>query len=164
MHLENDTSAIRYSAISYIGIAHKSTGQVRSYLKRKGHEGAGVESVIQDLVRDGYVDDVRVARAMIRQRTGSKAEAKRMLRRRLLAAGISDAAVEECEGDFQSDEESIAELVQRKCLPEYSRLCNREDFSVEKWLQKSARFLIARGYGSSLVLRVLKAFVSESFD
>ena len=159
--MAGEYEAARMTAISFIGISHKSSGRVRAYLSNKGFGSETVQMVVSDLFEAGYIDDYRVAAALIRKRTGRQAESKSVLKRRLRAAGISESAILECEDLFVSDENSLEDLIQRKYFSDLTKKMEEEDFNPEKWFNKTARALLSKGYSQHLIFQTLHKVIHD---
>lgn len=63
-------SEVRAKAVSFIGISHKSSGRVRDFLICSGAEQSLADQVVDTLIEDGYIDDLRVARGIASARRG----------------------------------------------------------------------------------------------
>ena len=50
----------RSAAISWIGIARKSSGRVTAYLQQQGFENSIIIQILESLQDDGYIDDERM--------------------------------------------------------------------------------------------------------
>lgn len=151
----------RAQAVAFIGISHKSSGKVTEHLVRKGFSREIAESAAAGLAADGYIDDLRIARALAQGHRGRKAEGKQALRQRLLQAGISRAALKEFEEEIPADEETIEELFDGKILPELRRQIDNGSFDADTWMNKTFRFLITRGYTSSLAMDTLRKRIHD---
>ena len=154
--MDNLLREARTIAISYIGISRKSSGRILAYLKSKGYSRDTSESVIQQLITDGYIDDVRIARSIIASRTVRKTEAKSLLLRRLHQAGISRDAIEIIKEEIPDDRESILVLVDQKIMPDFRKQMTLDSFDADVWINKSFRYLVSKGYSSSLSLDTLR--------
>ena len=151
----------RSLAVVYIGISHKTSGKTREYLIRKGVSGEIAEQVILSLIDDGYIDDLRVARSLIQLRRGRKAEGQRALQQRLLQAGISRSVIDEASGIMPDDEVSILDLFEERLMPELQKQIGMDYFDAEKWMNKSFRFLLSRGYSTSLAMDTLRKHIRD---
>lgn len=146
----------RMRAISYIGISHKSSGKVKDYLVRAGYSPDTAEEAVDSLVTDGYIDDLRIARSLINARTGKKSEGRYALQQRFLQAGISRDILPSAEEYFRSDSDSIGELFDTAILPAFRKQMELPDFDASKWMNKTFRFLMSRGFSSSLITDTLR--------
>ncbi len=143
-------------AISYIGISHKSSGRVKDYLVRSGFLPETAQEAVDTLVSDGYIDDLRIARSLAAARTGKKSESRYSLLQRLSQAGISRDVLTCAEEYFRSDEDSLSDLVDTAILPDFKKQMELPDFDAQKWMNKTFRYLMSRGFSSSLVADTLR--------
>jgi regulatory protein len=143
-------------AISYIGISHKSSGRVKDYLVRSGFLPETAQEAVDTLVSDGYIDDLRIARSLAAARTGKKSESRYALLQRLSQAGISRDVLTCAEEYFRSDEDSLSDLVDTAILPDFKKQMELPDFDAQKWMNKTFRYLMSRGFSSSLVADTLR--------
>jgi len=159
--LINSFGDARSLAVSYIGISHKSSGKVRDYLIRKDVSAEVSEQVVASLTDDGYIDDLRIARSVIQARSGRKAEGRIALQQRMSQAGISrDVISESCEF-MPEDEISILELFDKKLMPDLQKQIGLDTFNAEIWMNKSFRFLLSRGYSTSLAMETLRKRIHD---
>ena len=157
----NSFGDARSLAVSYIGISHKSSGKVRDYLIRKDVSAEVSEQVVASLTDDGYIDDLRIARSVIQARSGRKAEGRIALQQRMSQAGISrDVISESCEF-MPEDEISILELFDKKLMPDLQKQIGLDTFNAEIWMNKSFRFLLSRGYSTSLAMETLRKRIHD---
>ena len=146
----------RMRAISYIGISHKSSGKVKDYLVRSGFTPETARDAVDTLIADGYIDDLRIARSLISARIGKKSESRYALLQRLNQAGVSRDILASAEEYFRSDSDSICELFDTAILPDFRKQMELPDFDASKWMNKTFRFLMSRGFSSSLVSDTLR--------
>lgn len=151
----------RSLAVSYIGISHKSSGKVTDYLSRKEVSEEISGQVVSSLIEDGYIDDMRIARSIISSRQGRKAEGRRSLQQRLYNAGISKDIVSEAFESMPEDDVSIIELFDAKLMPELQKQISPDPFDAELWMNKAFRFLLSRGYSTSLSMDTLRKRIRD---
>jgi len=159
--LENKESSARLAAISYIGISQKSSGRVVEYLIHKEYSAEVAHSVVDLLVADGYINDMRVANSICRGKVLRQSEGKALLRQRMLHKGISRDAIELTLVTLPSDEESIIDLIEARLIPEYQSMLTTTDFDISLWTKKTIRFLINRGYSVSIAVDALRKSLHE---
>ena len=75
--------------IRHIGIGIYTSGKIRDYLKNKGFTGEAYEDAVSNLIKRGYIDDVRAGRKVLLMRSGKKQESRAYLKQRLYNAGVS---------------------------------------------------------------------------
>jgi SOS response regulatory protein OraA/RecX len=153
-------SVVRSKAISFIGISHKSSGRVRDFLLRSGIDQSLAAQVVDTLIIDGYIDDLRVARGIVSTRQGKKTESTSRLRQRLLAYGISDQAVYDLTEELPVDSITIDNLVNEKY-----RIVDLSSFDSDElnsWKMSTLRFLSSRGFSSNLSLSAINKFIARN--
>lgn len=154
--MDDSTRAARSVAISYIGISRKSSGKVHDYLLHKGISREISDEVVHQLQKDGYVDDLRIGRTLIASRTARKTEGKAVLLRRLFQAGISREVISQLKEEIPEDRDSILILIDEKLMPELRKQYFPDSFDADLWINKSFRFLLSKGYSSSLSMDALR--------
>lgn len=100
----------RSEAIRHIGIATYSSGKIKQYLISKGYSYDVACSVVAELVKREYIDDVKASRVVLLSRTGKKQESKDFLLKRLLAAGIDEFVAEDYVYELPDDKTTIVSL------------------------------------------------------
>lgn len=97
----------RALALSWLGLRELSRAQVRQRLARRGVEAAVIDSILDDLVALGALDEARLARAAARLETTIKGRGPARTRARLKSLGLPaatvDAAVEATLEDVDLD-------------------------------------------------------------
>ncbi|MDD3958748.1 MAG: regulatory protein RecX [Oscillospiraceae bacterium] len=156
----NSLTVVRQKAILYIGISHKSSGRVKDYLSNKGYPDSVVESVVQGLKQDGYIDDLRVARSVISTRQEGKAEGKSRLKLRLLRQGIPEDVADDALRSVPSDSETIHAVLTDLYHSEGPVELGRDQFRTT--VTKCSRFLLSRGYSYDLISYSLTRFFSHT--
>ncbi len=152
-------SEARNKAIAHIGISVSSSGKIREYLCNNGYDRDLIEEVISQLIEDGYVDDARVARKILRQRSGSKAEGRAKFSLRLEASGIPHDVIDEVlsEDEF-SDEKTIMEVIHDRFPVESF---SSDPSQSQRELAKAIRYLESRGYSASLALASFRKLIHD---
>lgn len=107
-----------------------------------------VDALLDELARLGYLSDARFAGALVRQKSGSHAERAiaHELRERGVAPEAASAALAELAG--------VDELAQAQTLWERRFGSPPRD---EREKARQLRFLLSRGYATSIAYRVLKS-------
>ena len=97
----------RALALGWLALRELSRAQVRQRLARRGVEAAVIDSIVDDLVAIGALDEARLARAAARLETTIKGRGPARTRARLKALGLPaatvDAAVEATLEDVDLD-------------------------------------------------------------
>lgn len=146
----------RSTAITFLGIARKPTGQVAKCLAEHGFDQDVIEEVVKDLEADGYLDDLRLARRIVSQRqTGRQAESRAALQRRMTGRGLSATAIDEALAQVVDDSEAATTLLTARFPREWPTQDRRQ-------LQKMARFLAGRGFSAEVISRLLLSRFDET--
>ena len=125
-----------------------SRAELRDRLARKGIPRDDIESTLDELVAAGYLSDARYATAVVAQRAGryGKRAIAHALREKGITAPDAQAAMAALvAGDELADAQALWQ--QKFGTPP----ANERDKA------RQVRFLLSRGYGLSVALRVLRA-------
>lgn len=143
-------------AVCYLATCARTEAQVRARLAKAELEGEADE-VVAWLLRLGYLDDAAYARARARALVAPGKLGPRMAERRLRVAGIGagPARAAIAEALAAAGEGTQGELTLCRILAE--RRARTADLSAldDRARRRLARFLLGRGFGGSVVARVL---------
>lgn len=119
---------------------------VYRFLRERGMFGSEADEVMIELISQGFVDEERFARSFSRGRFNQKSWGRNKIRAALKQRSISDACIALGLEEIEEVEyiNRCAELIQRKWI-------SLESESRQKRIEKCARYLIQRGFESSLV-------------
>ena len=150
---EEETARKAYDrALRFLAYRARSREEVRRYLAKKGTPEPLVVSVIEQLERRGYVDDVAFADYWLAERQRSKPMAPRALRYELRGKGVDDDIISDLLSQF--DEDDAAYRAAQAKSPRF-RGRTRDAFR-----DKVSGMLRRRGFGSEtindVVLRLQK--------
>lgn len=159
---------LRRQAMAYI-LQRRSnictTGQVQNHLKKHAADPLLTARVIADLAADGYVDDLRAARAVIKTRQGRRAESRGLLLRRMLRLGVPRGAAERALSEMIADEPArIEAYLEARHAAEIDAL-RSGSLDAGQRLRLRKRILAAagrRGFSPGLVRPALDRAVSRS--
>lgn len=88
MNQDPEERRARELGIAYLSYRPRSSGQVIDKLIEKGIDAQVAKRVVTHLIRDGYIDDRKIAYQLLRERRSRKAEGYRKAEQRLIAFGI----------------------------------------------------------------------------
>jgi regulatory protein len=139
------------AALRFLTHRPRTSKEVVEYLLQKGFERETAEAVLEEMVRFGYVDDRRFAKAWTEVRRSGKGYGSGRIRRELLAKGISPKWINEALEQVEEDEERrlAMEVAERR----YFRMKGEPWQNVER---KLGSFLLRRGFSMDVVLDVLR--------
>jgi len=121
--------------------------ELRARLAKADVSEAEVESLLDDLQREGYLSDARYAGALVRQRAGTHA-------RRAIASALRERGVEpEAAREALAELDGVDELEQAKALWQRRFGAAPRD---EREKARQVRFLAGRGFPVAVALRVVR--------
>jgi len=136
--------------VKYLGIRPRSVKEIREYLEKKNIELEVIERVIQQLLKDKFLNDKEFAVWWTRGRQ-SKGKAIFIIRRELEEKGVDRDIVEEVTGECAKDDTRVAQEVVDKYHPRYAKYSGREYF------EKMGAFLARRGFSYEIIRKVLNS-------
>jgi len=175
-------------ALNFLTYRPRSAREVEQRLRKKGFTPSQIDSAIERLKRQGYVDDHEFARFWINNRQTFSPRGPRLLRSELRQKGVSQEVVEEVLSEHREEQaqqaEQVAETASNNTLQDDEPAPGSDEATALALARKRMRllsnldpltrkrrlsgFLARRGYGYDtidLVLRrVLAADDSESPD
>lgn len=153
----------RQKAIEYIGLGGKSTGKVRLKLEAQGFDDETIAACIIKLHEDAYIDDKALARRILRDRRGRRAESRLALIQRMQDQGIPERAAEtvvyeEALGDY----ELLLEYLQEHGRKELDQMSGYEPFSPEyqSLLGRLGRRAEGRGFSAGMIRRAVQELIA----
>lgn len=152
-------SSAREAAVGFIGISKKSSGRVRDHLLRKGFSSDLCDSVVAGLIEDGFIDDERVARAILVSRRGAKSEGRFRLRARMIERGVPENTAESVLAMSPADSDTITELLRSTYKSDGPIELSRDEYRPA--VTKASRFLVSRGYSYDLISYALSNFFKQ---
>jgi regulatory protein len=139
--------SLREQAIRFLARREYARSELEQRLVAKGGERDAIRAVLDALAAEGYLSDVRYARAVVAQKSGS--QSRRGIVASLKAKGVGrediDLAVAESELD---DDAALRALWQRRF---------GEPPADDRAKARQVRFLQARGFALSAILKLLRS-------
>ena len=108
------------------------------------------ESVVEQLVKEGYIDDVRYARAFARDKSSLQGWGKVKIRVDLQRKGIEESAITAALSEI--DSEAAEKKLQKLALAKLRQLRNESDPNIHK--AKFMRYLMGRGYTYDEIVKI----------
>jgi len=138
---------LKAAAVRLLARREYARAELGERLIARGAERAEVERVLDELERGGYLSDARFAQALVAQKAGRYG--KRAIAHELREKRVAPAAAEE----------ALSALAHSDELAEATALWERRFGIAPKDQREKARqvrFLMARGYGMSVALKVVR--------
>jgi regulatory protein len=121
--------------------------ELAARLAATGAARSEIDPLLDELERAGYLSDARFASAVVRQKAGGYA--KRAIAHALREKGVAAPAAKEALAALDDDDE----LTQALAL--WQRRFGKAP-ADEREKARQVRYLLARGYSTSIIYRVLK--------
>jgi regulatory protein len=138
------------AAVRYLGPRPRSVGEIRSHLSTKRFDGAAIDTAVEKLRMQGYIDDEAFARYWVEQRDRFRPKGERAIVSELLQKGLSRETIELAIGDRGLDAEAKrAREVIRRPLSRWSALAGPER------KRKIQQFLAQRGFSYDVIEDVI---------
>jgi regulatory protein len=152
--LSKSVEQTRAIALRLLARRDHTAAELIQKLQRRHCPPEAIESVIHELTRRDYLDDVRFATGFLRSRV-NRGYAPRLIRRMLQQKGVSDASIERALTQTDMPPEDV--LLRRLCTHrgylssegDTSRLSSKERARVY-------RFLLRRGFSRATIYELLQ--------
>lgn len=135
----------------YVSYRPRTVRETEQHLLQKGFDGTLIQSVLQSMKKQGYLDDRQYAANWIRERQMGKKLGINRLKQELKRKGVFSTDIEEAisEENIIEERQLVTEVAERR----YSRLCQENWQTVERRL---GSYLLRRGFPSHLVRQALQ--------
>ncbi len=146
------------AGMHYLGRGIKSSFQVKTKLREKGFSPDEIENALEEIEKDGYINDEYYAEAMARSMF-EKNRGTQKIRDYLRAKGVADKTIKEAiekTVNPQQELENGIELASK--IIEYDDLYNAKGRLDGRSRDKIIRKLVNRGYSLGVAIKVLEHF------
>lgn len=160
VEIDDDTASVRESAekvlLKKLRTRSLSEREARAVLREQGVDDAGIDTVIDGLLRHGYLDDLRLAEHLVYVGSDRKRQGRQAIARTLAARGIprevADTALSE------TDDDDAARAL------EFARHKARSLQSLERdvALRRLVGQLSRRGYQGPVAMTAARAALDEA--
>jgi SOS response regulatory protein OraA/RecX len=173
----------RSAAIRFIGLGRKSSGRIEDHLRQAGFEPDTICQVLQDLKVDQYIDDERIARRQVRNRSGAKSESSVRIAQRLAQGGVDEDAVQAALQDLPDDRTAARDALAARFRRHLNQASDQQldqdaeqqmDHRMEQPLDrrmeqrkinlKMQRFLASRGFSAEITREAVRDFWKGNID
>ncbi len=137
-------------AEAYCSAAEHCRSEVRAMLERHGAEKPGIESIINNLVKEGFIDESRYARAFVHDKVRfakwGRVKIAQALWQKRIPQDITDAALESI--DYDEYLAALKDVVKAK----FRTVKGATEYERK---MKTMRSVCSRGYEPALVRKLL---------
>jgi len=146
-----DLQAALDLAYRHLGRRDCTEAQLRRHLVAREVPEATIDAAVQELMRQGYLDDARYARVFADDRRSLDGWGSERIERTLLAAGVDRELVADALGarDAGDELDAAVALLRRRC---------REVPATERERDRALALLLRKGYDLELAYDAVRAF------
>ncbi len=150
------TEAEAYNKFSaQCALAEYCRYDIRKKLKRADADESLIDKVLNRLIKEGFIDEARYARAFVRDKFRYNRWGAQRIQHELRMKGIDQSLIDEALEEISDDDsfENLHHVIQKK-LPSVK---GRNSYEIK---MKLMRFAISRGFDMDTVRRVIDAEMS----
>ena len=138
-------------AVGHLGKRDRTEAEIRRHLAGRGIGERAADAAVAELVRMGYLDDARYARAFAEDRRALDAWGPERIERRLLELGVDREHIAAAIGvrDGETELEAALELLRRRC---------RVVPANERERERALGMLVRKGYDLELAYDAVRTF------
>jgi len=138
-------------AVGHLGKRDRTETEIRRHLASQDIGERAAEAAVAELVRMGYLDDARYARAFAEDRRALDAWGAERIERRLLELGVDREHIAAAIGvrDGETELEAALDLLRRRC---------RVVPANERERERALGMLVRKGYDLELAYDAVRAF------
>lgn len=135
----------------HLGRRERTEAQLRRHLATREIRDATIDATVQELMRQGYLDDARYARVFTEDRRSLDGWGSARIENKLLAAGVDrELVVNTLGGRDPADELDAAVALLRRRY--------RELPATEREYERALALLVRKGYDLELAYDAVRAF------
>ena len=138
---------LRLRALRHLARREYTRQELARVLAPHAESAAGVEAVLEEFSRRGWLSETRAAEQLVHGRRGRYGPAR--IRRDLEARGVSAEVIGSAVASLKAVEFEMARSVWQKKF--------REPAGSEEERAKQARFLLGRGFSNAVITRLLRS-------
>ena len=152
---ERPPRTLKQRAVGMLARREYSRAELAARLAAGGGNRDEIDPVLDELERAGYLSDARFASAVVRQKSGGYA--KRAIAHALREKGVAAPAAQEALATLDGEDEFA------QALALWQRRFGKAPVD-EREKARQVRFLVSRGFATSVVFRLLRAAGSPGDD
>lgn len=142
-------------ALFVLNLSMRTEAELREKMAKRGYFAEVINTVIDRLYKDRYLDDKRYAEVYIESMKRSKYYGSFMIRRKMMEKKLPKEIIDESIAEFLSDEDQ-KEIATRYVEKNFGELKKVAKLEYEE-KQKIMRRLLARGFSIDLVKSLVSA-------
>ena len=139
--------SLREQAIRLLARREYARSELEQRLVAKGGEREAIRAALEALVAEGYLSDVRYARAVVAQKSGG--HSRRGIVASLKAKGVGSDDIDAAVADIDLDDDAALRALWQRRFGEVP--------ADERAKARQVRFLQTRGFSLSAILKLLRS-------
>lgn len=153
LNKENEILSLCNMSVKYISIRLRSIKEIREYLIRKKQNEEYIEPAIERLIKAGYLDDERFAKAFIKDKFMFTSMGDYKIKKELEKLGVSPEIIENSITEIDDNllEEKIKKIIDKN-------IKTNKKYSGAALKNKIYNHLITSGYSKSKVIEILNNY------
>ncbi len=140
-------------ALYFLGFRARSQAEIEQYLREKEYPPAVIQTVVQRLVAEKYLDDEAFARSWVDSREQMRPRSSRALRFELRQKGVSATVIDELVETVDDDAAAWAAVE--------PKLARWQALEQQEFFKKLSGFLGRRGFTYEVTRRIYKRAWTE---
>ena len=153
---QNNEFYVRSIALKYISIRMRSVKEMKSYLSRKGINEDLSCQVIDNLIKDGYLNDYNFAKAYCNDQVIMSTKGPNRIRKELCEYGIDNEIIDEVIDEIDNDiiKEKLSNLIKKQIKIRKG--------SAKSLKIKLVNYFINLGYSNEMIISELSSYKLKS--
>ena len=158
---QNKLFHIKQRAFRLLGRRQHSSSELRRKLWNKDYEQKLIDEVIEDLKKNGYLDDKEFIRAFVAEKSKSKNWSIKKIKSELIKSGLASKLIDEhlSTQPSDSDFENAIKLAKKK----YESLIKR-NLDPKELRNKLSTYLFSKGFDYDLIKDVCNKLIKTDLE
>ena len=155
---QNKLFHIKQKAFRLLGRRQHSSSELRRKLWDKDYEQKLVDEVLNDLTKNGYIDDAEFIRAFVAEKSRVKNWSRKRIKSELLKRGLNLSLVDKISSGQtdESDYENAISVAKKKF-----EVLTRRNLELKELRNKLSTYLFSKGFDYDLIKTVVDKLLKE---
>ncbi len=154
LQAQDNVEVAYLKALNFLSYRPRSEAEVKKRLEKHGYLEADIETILQRLRENRFVQDSEFAQQWIENRSTFRPRSRRVLAMELRQKGVGEETIQDALTDAEDDEELAYQAA-------VSRLQRYENLDWETFRKKLGGFLLRRGFTYGTVSPVIRRLWEE---
>ncbi len=158
---KNKLYHIKQRALRLLGRRQHSTSELKRKLWNKDYEQKLIDEVIEDLVKNGYLNDIDFIRAFVADKSKTKNWSVKRIKGELFKRGIASKLIDEIL--IQLPKETNLESAMKLAKKKYDLLL-KKNLGTKNLRNKLSAFLFSKGFDYELIKEVCEKILKTKIE